>query len=181
MIAPIIAAALIAVASNITDRVTVERTARISKGEAVRIYEEAVADVAQKRLKPDGDGARREIEDLENRLPRLKGMAEIEKKASRETPAMRRDAAFCDAFAPLLLLTSDEARVYVKYLSKPGNKLEVIDEALYKKVNSLEFTDSLIVEMSKFGCGYTQYVFTYSSRRALVKMRKAIMQKLSSL
>lgn len=181
MITPIVAAALLSVVSNVTDRVTVERTERISKGEAVRVYEEAVADVAKKRLKPDGEGAMREIEDLENRLPRLKGMAEIEKKASRESPKVRRDAAFCEVFAPVLLLSQEETRIWVNHLSQPGADLEKIDAQLYKKTSSLEFEDKLSVELSKYGCGYTQYVFTYSSKGGLAKLRKAIKEKLSSL
>lgn len=182
MIAALIASAVLSLVSNSVDRLTAERSDRIAAGEALKKYTNAVAEIEGMRLRANGDGSLREIEDLENRLPRLKGMAEIEKKAARENQKMRRDAAFCDAYAPILLLSPEEIRTFVRYVSvKDKTDLEKIDAALFKKTSSASFIDSLAVEMSRFGCGYTQYVFTYTTRKSLVNLRRHLVSILSAL
>ena len=177
----IAALSLLAAVSNVTDRVAAERTARLERREAIRHYEGAVAEFNELKGKPAGDGLQQGIKDLESSLPRLKVMADIETRGLAETPELRRDVAFCDAFCPLLALGDDEALRYVRHLEKPGEDLGKADRALFDAVSSNAFHDALALAIARYGCSYTQYVFTYGTAHNVEKLRKAILRRLKAL
>ena len=176
----IAALSLMTAVSNVTDRATVQRTERLERRESIRTYEKAVLELEELRRHPDGDGLQRGIEDLETSLPRLKGMADIEAKGLAETADERRAIAFCDVFCPILALDDDEALRYIRHLEKPDEDFEKSDKPLYDKVMSNAFHDSLAVMIARYGCSYTQYVFTYGTMRNVEKLRKAIQRRLKA-
>ena len=177
----IAAISLLTTVSNITDRVAAERTAKLERREAIRHYEGTVAGIEERKRKPDGDGLLQEIHDMETSLPRLKVMADIETKGLAETPEQRRDVAFCDVFCPILVLDDAEALRYVAHLEKPEEDLAKTDKTLFDKVSSNEFNDALAVAIVRYGCSYTQYVFTYGTMRNVEKLRKAVQRKLDKI
>ncbi len=177
----IAAISLLTTISNITDRVVAERTAKLERREAIRHYESTVTGIEERRRKPDGDGLLQEIHDMETSLPRLKVMADIETKGLAETPEQRRDVAFCDVFCPLLALDDAEARSYIRHLEKPDEDFAKADKALFDKVSSNDFNDAVALAIARYGCSYTQYVFTYGTLRNVEKLRKAILRRLKAL
>ena len=48
-------------------------------------------------------------------------------------------AAFCDTFAPALVLSDDETRRFVDHLAKPGEDLAKADKALADRLNAAGF------------------------------------------
>ncbi len=177
----IAALSLMTAVSNVTDRAVAQRTERLERREAIHHYENTVAGIEERRRKPDGDGLLQEIHDMETSLPRLKVMADIETKGLAETPEQRRDVAFCDVFCPLLALDDAEALSYIRHLEKPGEDLAKTDKALFDKVSSNAFQDALAVAIARYGCSYTQYIFTYGTTRNVEKLRKAILRRIKAL
>ncbi len=177
----IAALSLMTAVSNVTDRAVAQRTERLERREAIRHYENTVAGIEERRRKPDGDGLLQEIHDMETSLPRLKVMADIETKGLAETPEQRRDVAFCDVFCPILALDDAEALRFIAHLEKPEDDLAKSDKALFDKISSNAFNDALAVAIARYGCSFTQYVFTYGTMRNVEKLRKAIVRKLKQI
>ena len=177
----ILAVSLLTTVSNVTDRVTAERAARLEKGHAVSDYEHHMAAIEHHRTHSTGGGELSELADMEHAVPRLKGMAEIERQGKAESPEVRRMAAFCDAFAPVLVLSDDEAKRFVDHLAKPGEDLAKADTALADRLNAAGFHAEVGTALAKFGCGYTQFVFTYGSEKKLKKLRRAIEKRITAL
>lgn len=177
----ILAVSLLTTVSNVTDRVTAERTARLAKGHAISDYEHHMAAIEHHRTHSTGGGELSELADMEHAVPRLKGMAEIERQGKAESPEVRRMAAFCDAFAPVLVLSDEETRRFVDHLAKPGEDLAKTDKALADRLNAAGFHAEVGTALAKYGCGYTQFVFTYGSEKKLKKLRRAIEKRLAAL
>ena len=177
----ILAVSLLTTVSNVTDRVTAERTARLEKGHAISDYEHHMAAIEHHRTHSTGGGELSELADMEHAVPRLKGMAEIERQGKAESPELRRMAAFCDTFAPVLVLSDDEARRFVDHLAKPGEDLAKTDKALADRLNAAGFHAEVGTAIAKYGCGYTQFVFTYGSEKKLKKLRRAIEKRPAAL
>lgn len=177
----ILSAALLTTVSNVTDRVTAERTERLAKGHAVADYEKHMASIRRHRERATGGGELSELADMEHAVPRLQGMAELERQGQAETPELRRAAAFCDTFAPVLVLSDDEARRFVAHQAKPEEDLAKADKALSERLTAAGFPAEVGAALAKYGCGYTQFVFTYPSDKKLKKLRKAIEKRLAAL
>ena len=177
----IAALSLMTAVSNVTDRAVAQRTERLERREAIHHSENTVAGIEERRRKPDGDGLLQEIHDMETSLPRLKVMADIETKGLAETPEQRRDVAFCDVFCPILALDDAEALRFIAHLEKPEDDLAKSDKALFDKISSNAFNDALAVAIARYGCSFTQYVFTYGTMRNVEKLRKAIVRKLKQI
>lgn len=177
----ILAVSLLTTVSNVTDRVTAERTKRLAKGHAISDYESHMAAIEHHRTHSTGGGELSELADMEHAVPRLKGMAEIERQGKAESPEVRRMAAFCDTFAPALVLSDDEARRFVAHLAKPGEDLAKTDKALADRLNAAGFHAEVGTALAKYGCGYTQFIFTYPSDKKLKKLRRAIEKRLAAL
>ena len=177
----ILAVSLLTTVSNVTDRVTAERTARLEKGHAISDYEHHMAAIEHHRTHSTGGGELSELADMEHAVPRLKGMAEIERQGKAESPEVRRMAAFCDTFAPVLVLSDDETRRFVDHLAKPDEDLAKTDKALADRLNAAGFHAEVGTAIAKYGCGYTQFVFTYGSEKKLKKLRRAIEKRLAAL
>ena len=177
----IVVLAVSATVSNITDRVTAERTARLEKGHAIADYEHHMKSIADHRAHSTGGGELSELADMEHAVPRLKGMAEIERQGRAESAEARRAAAFCDAFGPVLVLTDDEAKRFVAHLAKPGEDLAKTDKPLADRIGAAGFHGEVAAAIAKYGCGYTQFVFTYPSEKRLKKLRKALEKRLAQI
>ena len=177
----ILAVSLLTTVSNVTDRVTAERTARLEKGHAISDYERHMASIEHHRTHSTGGGELSELADMEHAVPRLKGMAEIERQGKAESPELRRMAAFCDTFASALVLSDDETRRFVDHLAKPGEDLAKADKALADRLSAAGFHAEVGTAIAKYGCGYTQFVFTYGSEKKLKKLRRAIEKRLAAL
>ena len=166
--------------SNVAARVTAARAARLAEGKLIAEYERHMKSLADHRTMTGG-GEQSETEDMERAVPRLRGLAEIEEKGRAENPSVRADAAFADAFAPVLALEDDEVRRYVAHLAKAGDDLGRSDKALFDKTCSAAFQAELATKLSRSGCSYTGGVFTYSSVKKLDKLRKAIERRLTGI
>ncbi len=172
---------LSATVDAVTDRVTAERREKAAKGAAVKQYEDALAELENMKAHANGDGALREIDDTTRNLPRLKALADIERKAALETEEVSRKVAFCETFCPVLVLDDAEALAWIQHLAKPGDDLEKSNKDLYRKTISTEFEDKLAVAIAKYGCGFTQYVFTYASKKNVEKLQSAIRRRIAKL
>ena len=170
-----------ATVSNVTERVAAERAATAKKGATLALYRQAEKTLGEIRKHPDGDGARKEIEDLGKLLERTKTMAELEERAQRETPEECRAAAFCDKFCPVLVLTDEEAAGWIRHLENPKDDLEKSNPALYRKVNSPDYDAALQAAVAKYGCGYLQFVFTCGSFAQVAELRAAIERRIRGL
>ena len=177
----ILAVSLLTAVSNVTDRVTAERTERLEKGHAIADYEHHMASIEQHRAHSTGGGELSELADMEHAVPRLKGMAEIERQGRAETPELRRMAAFCDTFSPVLVLSDDETRRFVAHLAKQEVNLAKTDKALADRLDAADFQAEVGAALAKYGCGYTQYVFTYPSDKKLKKLSRAIEKRLTTI
>lgn len=176
-----ILASILVTVSNITDRVTTERTAWLEEGALINEYERHMKSLEEHYKMGSGGGIESETKDMEHAVPRLKGLADIQIAGRAETPELRRAAAFVDTFSPILAMDDGEIKRFIAHLAKPDDDLGRSDKELFDKISGTGFQAQVATKLAKAGCGYTNRNFTYSSAKKLLKLAKQLEKRLAEI
>lgn len=160
---------------KVLDEAITARKALAGRREWAARLDELERKIADLRLRATSDAAQREVEDVSKNLIPLQRMAAIEAQAAKESDSLRELAAFCQVFAPVIVLPLPQVADYVAWKAS-GKNLEKSYPALYHEIATVRFKDNLEGALKQLGLGLVNDTVEYADARHLALLRDRIME-----
>jgi len=154
------------------------RQAFASKREAGARARELAASIEKMKAKGMTDDLQREINDIERGRSLYVRAAAMEEKAARETPEVFETAAFCQAFAPVLVLNSARVRDFIAWKAS-GKPLDAFPD-LSRALNAPTAEGRIAEELQVLGLGWPRSVLEYDDPTQLVGLMAKILSALGA-